>query len=86
VVALDPEQRTLTIQIGDNAEAKGRGAAEGETVTLPATYLDGKSRPGARRRVDLAYATTGHKSQGLTKWTSLPFVSATRTPNGCTSS
>jgi hypothetical protein len=24
--------------------------------------------------VDLAYATTGHKSQGLTKWTSLPFV------------
>jgi hypothetical protein len=25
--------------------------------------------------VDLAYATTGHKSQGLTKWTSLPFVS-----------
>jgi hypothetical protein len=31
--------------------------------------------PGAPRRVDLAYATTGHKSQGLTKWASLPFVS-----------
>jgi hypothetical protein len=44
-------------------------------VTLPASYLDGRSRPGAPRRVDLAYATTGHKSQGLTKWTSLPFVS-----------
>jgi conjugative relaxase-like TrwC/TraI family protein len=75
VVALDPEARSLTIQIGDNADAAGHGAAEGETVTLPASYLDGKSRPGAPRRVDLAYATTGHKSQGLTKWTSLPFVS-----------
>jgi hypothetical protein len=75
VVALDPDERSLTVQIGDNADAKGRGAAEGETVTLPASYLDGKGRPGAPRRVDLAYATTGHKSQGLTKWTSLPFVS-----------
>jgi conjugative relaxase-like TrwC/TraI family protein len=75
VVALDREARSLTIQIGDNADAKGRGAAEGETVTLPASYLDGKGRSGAPRRVDLAYATTGHKSQGLTKWTSLPFVS-----------
>jgi ATP-dependent exoDNAse (exonuclease V) alpha subunit len=75
VVALDREARSLTIQVGDNADAKGRGAAEGETVTLPASYLDGKGRPGAPRRVDLAYATTGHKSQGLTKWTSLPFVS-----------
>jgi conjugative relaxase-like TrwC/TraI family protein len=75
VVALDREARSLTIQIGDNADAAGRGAAEGATVTLPASYLDGKSRPGAPRRVDLAYATTGHKSQGLTKWTSLPFVS-----------
>jgi conjugative relaxase-like TrwC/TraI family protein len=75
VVALDREARSLTIQVGDNADAAGRGAPEGETVTLPASYLDGKSRPGASRRVDLAYATTGHKSQGLTKWTSLPFVS-----------
>jgi hypothetical protein len=75
VVAIDREARSLTIQIGDNADAAGRGAAEGQTVTLPASYLDGKSRPGAPRRVDLAYATTGHKSQGLTKWTSLPFVS-----------
>jgi hypothetical protein len=75
VVALDREARSLTIQIGDNADAEGRGAAEGQTVTLPASYLDGKSRPGAPRQVDLAYATTGHKSQGLTKWTSLPFVS-----------
>jgi conjugative relaxase-like TrwC/TraI family protein len=75
VVALDREARSLTIQIGDNADAKSRGATEGERVTLPASYLDGKGRPGAPRRVDLAYATTGHKSQGLTKWTSLPFVS-----------
>ncbi len=75
VVALDPNERSLTIRVGDNADAKGRGGAEGDMVTLPASYLDGKSRPGAPRRVDLAYATTGHKSQGLTKWTSLPFVS-----------
>jgi conjugative relaxase-like TrwC/TraI family protein len=75
VIALNPKARSLTIQIGDNADAKGRGVAEGMTVTLPASYLDGKGRHGAPRRVDLAYATTGHKSQGLTKWTSLPFVS-----------
>jgi hypothetical protein len=75
VVALDLNELFVTIQIGDNADAAGRGAAEGDTVTLPASYLDGKGRPGAPRRVDLAYATTGHKSQGLTKWTSLPFVS-----------
>jgi conjugative relaxase-like TrwC/TraI family protein len=75
VVALDQEQRSLTIQVGDNTDAAGRGAAEGTTVTLPASYLDGKGRPGAPRRVDLAYATTGHKSQGLTRWTALPFVS-----------
>jgi conjugative relaxase-like TrwC/TraI family protein len=75
VVALDSNERSLTIQIGDNADAGGCGAAAGTTVTLPASYLDGKGRPGAPRRVDLAYATTGHKSQGLTKWTSLPFVS-----------
>jgi hypothetical protein len=74
VVALDREARSLTIRIGDNADARGRGAAEGELVTLPASYLDGKGRPGAPRRVDLAYATTGHKSQGLTKWTALPLV------------
>jgi hypothetical protein len=75
VVAINRETRSLTIQVGDNVDAKGRGAAEGETVMLPASYLDGKGRPGAPRRVDLAYATTGHKSQGLTKWTALPFVS-----------
>ncbi|HEV8653848.1 MAG TPA: hypothetical protein VG276_31735, partial [Actinomycetes bacterium] len=74
VTAIDPQARTLTIQIGDNTDAKGRGAPEGATVTLPASYLDGRDRPGAPPRVDLAYATTGHKAQGLTKWTSLPFV------------
>jgi hypothetical protein len=43
-------------------------------VTLPGGYLDGRDRPGAPPRIDLAYATTGHKARGLTKWTSLPFV------------
>ncbi len=74
VVSLDAQARILTIQLGDNADARGRGAPEGATVTLPASYLDGRDRPGAPPRIDLAYATTGHKSQGLTKWTSLPFV------------
>jgi conjugative relaxase-like TrwC/TraI family protein len=74
VTALDPQARTLTIQVGDNTEAKSRGLPEGTTVTLPAGYLDGRDRPGAPPRIDLAYATTGHKSQGLTKWTSLPYV------------
>ena len=45
-------------------------------MTLPAWYLDGTPRWGwqpddTRRTVDLAYATTGHKAQGLTRWRAL---------------
>jgi len=61
VVALDPEQRSMTLKL-DN----------GREVTLPRAYLD--KRPARwlgnnpdRRTVDLAYATTGHKSQGITR-------------------
>src|SRR4029434_1206790 len=39
----------------------------GREVVLPRSYLDGRG-PGERnRRVDLAYATTGHRAQGLTR-------------------
>jgi hypothetical protein len=40
-------------------------------VTLPAWYLDGRQRGERNRRVDLAYATTGHRAQGLTRWRGL---------------
>jgi conjugative relaxase-like TrwC/TraI family protein len=43
---------------------------QGRQLTLPATYLDGPV-PAGRRVVDLAYATTGHKAQGLTRWRAL---------------
>ncbi len=60
VVALDVEQRSMTLKLQD-----------GRTVVLPREYLD--QRPARwvgnnpdRRTVDLAYASTGHKSQGIT--------------------
>ena len=60
VVALDLEQRSMTLKLQDGRE-----------VTLPREYLD--QRPARwvgnnpdRRTVDLAYATTGHKAQGIT--------------------
>jgi transposase len=67
VTALDPHTRTLTIR------TDGSTARE---VILQAWYLDGqnpRSRHFAdhRRTVDLGYATTGHKAQGLTRWRAL---------------
>jgi conjugative relaxase-like TrwC/TraI family protein len=58
VLALDQERRTLTIS---TEEATPR------TVTLPGWYLDAETRPGQSRRVDLAYARTDMRSQGLTR-------------------
>jgi conjugative relaxase-like TrwC/TraI family protein len=67
VTALDTDHRTLTLRV-DGEQAR--------EVTLPAWYLDGQQRWGwrpdqGRRTVDLAYATTGHKAQGLTRWRAL---------------
>jgi conjugative relaxase-like TrwC/TraI family protein len=65
VTALDPDARTLTIRV-DSKDAK-----ESREVTLPGWYLDGRGRGERNRRVDLAYATTGHRSQSLTRWRAL---------------
>jgi hypothetical protein len=40
---------------------------DGREVSLPRSYLDGRGRGERNRRVDLAYATTGHRAQGLTR-------------------
>jgi conjugative relaxase-like TrwC/TraI family protein len=62
VTALDPQARTLTIRLeGDQPRE----------VVLPGWYLDGRGRTERIRRVDLAYATTGHRAQGLTRWRAL---------------
>jgi conjugative relaxase-like TrwC/TraI family protein len=58
ITALDPQARTLTIRLDGN---------HGREVTLPRSYLDGRGRQERNRRVDLAYATTGHRAQGLTR-------------------
>jgi conjugative relaxase-like TrwC/TraI family protein len=62
ITALDPDARTLTIRLD------GKDPRE---VTLPDWYLDGRGRGERNRRVDLAYATTGHRAQGLTRWRAL---------------
>jgi conjugative relaxase-like TrwC/TraI family protein len=61
ITAIDLVQRAVTLQLED-----------GTTVTLPGSHLD--ERPSwwlrgnpDRRTLDLAYATTGHKAQGLTR-------------------
>jgi hypothetical protein len=58
ITAVDPQARTLTLRLD---------GTEGLTVVLPGSYLDGRRREERNRRVDLAYATTGHRAQGLTR-------------------
>jgi hypothetical protein len=62
ITTLDLQARTLPIRLD------GKDARE---VTLPGWYLDGRQRGERNRRVDLAYATTGHRAQGLTRWRAL---------------
>ncbi|HET7519050.1 MAG TPA: hypothetical protein VFN05_15455 [Actinomycetes bacterium] len=57
-ITLDPQARTLTIRLD---------STNGREVTLPRSYLDGHGQQERNRRVDLAYATTGHRAQGLTR-------------------
>jgi conjugative relaxase-like TrwC/TraI family protein len=58
ITALNPHARTLTIRLD---------GTDGRTVLLPRSYLDGRGGGERNRRVDLAYATTGHRAQGLTR-------------------
>jgi conjugative relaxase-like TrwC/TraI family protein len=58
ITALDPQARTLTLRLD---------GTDGREITLPRSYLDGRGRQERNRRVDLAYATTGHRAQGLTR-------------------
>jgi hypothetical protein len=69
VIALDPGQRAMTIR-----------TEQGHRVTLAADYLD-RPTPTGRRIVDLAYATTGHKAQGLTRWRALVRLTGTEDTN-----
>jgi AAA domain len=72
VTALDPQARTLTVQLDGGQDRQ---------VTLPRWYLDGRGRGERNRRVDLAYATTGHRAQGLTKWRALVRLTSTEDTN-----
>jgi conjugative relaxase-like TrwC/TraI family protein len=58
ITALDPHARTLTVRLDGK---------EDREIILPRAYLDGRARGERNRRVDLAYATTGHRAQGLTR-------------------
>jgi hypothetical protein len=72
VTALDPQARTLTVRLDGQ---------DGRTVMLPQSYLDGRSRGERNRRVDLAYATTGHRAQGLTRGRALVRLTGTEDVN-----
>ncbi len=58
VTALDANERSLAIRLD---------GPDGRELTLPKSYLDGRGQGERNRRVDLAYATTGHRAQGLTR-------------------
>jgi conjugative relaxase-like TrwC/TraI family protein len=72
ITALDPQARTLTMRLDGH---------DGRTVTLPRSYLDGRGRGERNRRVDLAYATTGHRAQGLTRGRALVRLTGTEDVN-----
>jgi conjugative relaxase-like TrwC/TraI family protein len=72
VTALDPHARTLTIRL-DGTDSR--------EVILPRSYLDGRGRGERIRRVDLAYATTGHRAQGLTRGRALVRLTGTEDVN-----
>jgi AAA domain len=72
VTALDPHARTLTLRL-DGTDRR--------EVILPQSYLDGRGRGERNRRVDLAYATTGHRAQGLTRGRALVRLTGTEDVN-----
>jgi conjugative relaxase-like TrwC/TraI family protein len=72
ISTLDPQERILTIRLDSN---------NGQEITVPRSYLDGRSRGERNRRVDLAYATTGHRAQGLTRGRALVRLTGTEDVN-----
>jgi conjugative relaxase-like TrwC/TraI family protein len=72
ITDLDPHARTLTIHLD---------GVDGRTVVLPRSYLDGRGCGERNRRVDLAYATTGHRAQGLTRGRALVRLTGTEDVN-----
>jgi hypothetical protein len=72
ITALDPHDRSLTLRLDGH---------DGRDVTLPRSYLDGRGRGERNRRVDLAYATTGHRAQGLTRGRALVRLTGTEDVN-----
>jgi AAA domain/TrwC relaxase len=72
ITALDQRARTLTIRLDGHDDRE---------VTLPRSYLDGRGRGERNRRLDLAYATTGHRAQGLTRGRALVRLTGTEDVN-----
>jgi conjugative relaxase-like TrwC/TraI family protein len=72
ITALDPHTRALTLRLD---------GPDGREVVLPRSYLDGRGRGERNRRVDLAYATTGHRAQGLTRGRALVRLTGTEDVN-----
>jgi ATP-dependent exoDNAse (exonuclease V) alpha subunit len=72
ITALCSQARTLTIRLD---------GADGREVTVLRSYLDGRGRGERNRRVDLAYATTGHRAQGLTRGRALVRLTGTEDVN-----
>jgi ATP-dependent exoDNAse (exonuclease V) alpha subunit len=72
ITALDPQARSLTMRLD---------GTDGRTVTLTRSYLDGRRQGERNRRVDLAYATTGHRAQGLTRGRALVRLTGTEDVN-----
>jgi conjugative relaxase-like TrwC/TraI family protein len=72
ITTLDLQARTLTIRLDGK---------DGRTVIVPRSYLDGRGRGERNRRVDLAYATTGHRAQGLTRGRALVRLTGTEDVN-----
>jgi hypothetical protein len=72
ITALDPQARSLTLRLD---------GSDGQEITLRGWYLDGRSRGERNRRVDLAYATTGHRAQGLTRGRALVRLTGTEDVN-----
>jgi conjugative relaxase-like TrwC/TraI family protein len=72
ITALDPRARSLTIRLD---------GTDGREVSLPRSYLDGRGGGERNRRVDLAYATTGHRAQGLTRGRALVRLTGTEDVN-----